>query len=352
VHRFRYFFRRWENLTHDEAAPDRVKRSWLYRFMAVCYVACGALAMWRLCRRRSYDLVHIHWAMPHALFGWVARWTCGARIVTTFYGVELRWTATSLWPLRGFLARAARSADRTVAISRYTADQVRRLGARDVPVIPYTIGVSVEPLERSLTHAGPFTVLFVGRLVERKGVHVLLEAVRRVPTDVPVRAVIVGDGAEFDALRALANRLGVADRVTFTGRVPWEELRRAYRDADVCVLPAVVDRRGDTEGLGVVLLEAMHHRVPVIGSDLGGIPDVIEDGVSGVLVPPGDPAALAAAITGLARDPALARRLGDAGYRRATDEFSWPAIVSRWARVYEALEAPGPDQARRNTNTN
>src|SRR5438094_148737 len=77
VHRFRYFPRRWENLTHEEAAPDRMKRSLLYRLMPACFVVAGMAAIWRLCRRTRYDVIHVHWPLPLALFGWApqrARW--------------------------------------------------------------------------------------------------------------------------------------------------------------------------------------------------------------------------------------------------------------------------------------
>ena len=339
VHRFRYFFRRWENLTHDEAAPDRVRRSWLYRMMAVCYVAGGALAIWRLCRRHGYDVVHVHWALPHALFGWIARSACGARIVTTFYGVELRWTASSLRPLRWFLARAARTSDRVVAISRYTAEEVRRLGRADVEVIPYAVGLAGgASVPDSGPRSGSFTALFVGRLVQRKGVAILLEALSRMPADVPARAVVVGEGPELGSLRAQAEELGVAARVTFTGRIPAATLAATYRGADAVVLPAVVDDHSDTEGLGVVLLEGMQFGVPAVGSNLGGIPDIVEHERSGLLVAPGDADALAGALTRLARDPALARRLGEAGRQRAAEVFGWPAIVQRWQAIYDKLK--------------
>src|SRR5204862_391946 len=72
VHRFRYFPRRWENLTHEEAAPDRMKRSLLYRLMPACFVVAGIVAIWRLCRRTRYDVIHVHWPLPLALCGWAA----------------------------------------------------------------------------------------------------------------------------------------------------------------------------------------------------------------------------------------------------------------------------------------
>src|SRR5437773_1199672 len=112
VHRFRYFPRRWENLTHEEAAPDRMKRSLLYRLMPACFVVAGMAAIWRLCRRTRYDVIHVHWPLPLALFGWAAQRARPARLVTTFYGVELRWVKGALPFLKGFLAWAARRSDR------------------------------------------------------------------------------------------------------------------------------------------------------------------------------------------------------------------------------------------------
>ncbi len=338
VHRFRYFPRRWEDLTHDESVPDRLKRSFRYKLAAVCYVMAGISAAWRLARRRRYDLVHVHWAMPHALFGWAARAACGARIVTTFYGVELRWTRSALGPLKWLLIRAARKSDRAVAISRHTAEDVRALAGVETEVIPYGVGLpSPTPASASAVNTGPFTVLFVGRLVERKGVDVLLDAAARLNPAQDFRVVIVGDGPERPALEARAAQLGLAAVVQFRGRVSAEELARAYATSQVCVLPAVVDRRGDTEGLGVVLLEAMTHGVPVIGSNVGGITDIVTDGETGLLVPPGDAEALAAAITRLKRDPALAVRLRAAGPRHVRESFAWDGIVAKWEAVYRTV---------------
>jgi glycosyltransferase involved in cell wall biosynthesis len=99
-------------------------------------------------------------------------------------------------------------------------------------------------------------------------------------------------------------------------------------------LPAVVDERGDTEGLGVVLLEAMNYHLPVIGSSVGGITDIVLDEQTGLAVPEKDPQALADALLRIADDPALAARLADAGYRYAQEHFSWPAITDRWEECY------------------
>jgi glycosyltransferase involved in cell wall biosynthesis len=182
-------------------------------------------------------------------------------------------------------------------------------------------------------------VLFVGRLVERKGVSHLVDAVSLLRSGVDVRLVIVGDGPERARIESRVREQGLDGRVAVRGRVSEAELQAAYAAADAFVLPAVMDRRGDTEGLGVVLLEAMNHRVPVIASAIGGITDIVEDGVSGLLVPPGDATALAAALERLARVPDLSVSLGDAGYRRLHERFSWEAISRRWVEVYNAAVA-------------
>src|SRR5205823_1036356 len=216
-------------------------------------------------------------------FGWAAQRARPAALVTTFYGVELRWVKTAMPFFRGFLKWAARRSDRVVAISSYTADEVRELVQVPIEVIPYTTSLPAPAVPRAerRSAAAPFTVLFVGRLVERKGVSHLVDAVSLLLPRVDVRLVIVGDGPERARIEARIREKRLDGRVAVRGRVSEAELQDAYAAADAFVLPAVVDRRGDTEGLGVVLLEAMNHRVPVIASAIGGITDIVEDGVSG-----------------------------------------------------------------------
>jgi glycosyltransferase involved in cell wall biosynthesis len=159
---------------------------------------------------------------------------------------------------------------------------------------------------------------------------------------VRARLTVIGEGPERATLEAQA-AVGPGGRVDFHGRVDDKDLQDAFAAADVLVLPSIVDARGDTEGLGVVLLEAMSCGVPVIGSRAGGITDIIEDNESGLLVPPADPALLASALERLARDPALAARLGAAGERRVRAAFGWPEIMKSWAECYGA---PGATQTR------
>ena len=241
VHRFRYFFARWERLTHEESAPDRMRRSLLYKSMALCYVGCGTVAAWRLGRRGRFDIVHVHWPVPHALFGWAARAGSAdtAKIIAHFYSVELRWVRHSLRVLRGFLRRAMTSADRVVAISNSTAAEVRSVAPVPVEVIPYAVDLPVPSLTALPRAKAACAVLFVGRLAERKGVRYLIDAVAALPRELQPRLTIIGDGPERPALEAQTHALHAEDRVAFLGWVTPEQLDAAYAAASVsCCRPS------------------------------------------------------------------------------------------------------------------
>ena len=148
--------------------------------------------------------------------------------------------------------------------------------------------------------------------------------------------MILGEGSDRPKLEAQVHALGLDGRVEMPGRVPEADLHGAFQEAGVLVLPSIVDQRGDTEGLGVVLLEALSYRIPVIGSAIGGITDIIVDGETGLLVPPEDPTAIAKAIERIATDPAYAKRLAETGSRRVRERFGWDAIIAAWQECYAA----------------
>lgn len=340
VHRFRYFFARWERLTHEETAPDRIRRSPLYAVMPLFFLVAGMRRARQLARRERYDVVHVHWPMPMALLGWAARRAHRTPMVTTFYGIELRWVQSRLFFLRWLVRWAAKASAQAVAISTYTARELRKFADVPIEVIPYTAELAPPTSVREVT--GPDqSILFVGRLIERKGVSHLIRALGTVRGRTPARLVVIGDGPERTRLERLAQDLGLRDKVEFRGRVSDEELRQAYASAAAFALPSVLDARQDTEGLGVVLLEAMNYSVPVVASDIGGITDIVQHERTGLLVPPGDETALAAALTRLLTDRALSNTLGAAGLRALRESFSWERIVDRWEAVYRRVAAAG-----------
>jgi glycosyltransferase involved in cell wall biosynthesis len=240
----------------------------------------------------------------------------------------------------GLLASLTPSIDRLIVPSdsiRRKVSSEGRAGAR-FAVIPNGVDLSrfATPAPRCGLRAEfgiPPDALLIGvvaRLEPEKGHRHLVEAMPAILESAPdAWLVIVGEGSEADALKAQAASFGrrVAERIVFTGRR--EDVSAITADLAVAVLPSL------REAQGISILEAMARRRPVVASTVGGIPEVITDGVDGLLVPPADPGALARAITSLLSDPSHRARIGEAGYRTVADRFSIDAQVKRIEAVYD-----------------
>lgn len=234
--------------------------------------------------------------------------------------------------------RALAGADRVVAVSRYTADLAIEAGANRVDVIHPGCDAGrfrpVEPRRQTIDRvlgmkpAGP-VLLSVGNLVARKGhEHVLRCLPRLLRVAENLTYLIVGDGPERRHLEAVGRSLGLQEHVGFAGQVPEDLLPEVYSLADVFVLPSRAEpESSDVEGFGLVFLEANACGLPVVAGRSGGIPDAVEDGVTGLLVDPTDEAAIADAIAELLTNPDRARRLGEQGRERVLRDFRWEDVA-------------------------
>ena len=270
------------------------------------------LSFARAARRaaRGADVVHAHW-LPSV----VPALATGKPVVLQLWGSDAA-LATRARPLARWLVRRTRV---VVCASTALADDARALGARDVRVIPQGVrvpGTVGEPED-------PPHALYVGRLSEEKGVRELAEAAHGLPL------VVVGDGP----LRSLFPQAA--------GFVSPLELGRYYEWASVVVVPS---RR---EGYGMVAREAMAHGRPVVATAVGGLVDVVEDRVTGLLVPPRHGCALRAALERLLRDPELRRSLGAAARERVVRTASPATTAERLLEAYRAASSVGPAAEKR-----
>ncbi|MEO0070773.1 MAG: glycosyltransferase family 4 protein [candidate division WOR-3 bacterium] len=360
VKRFRYFFARWERLTHEETAIDRVQKGFLNKILAACYLLFGTFAIWRFCRRNRFDIIHIHWPLPHFLFGYVASRVCKAPTVISFHGAELMAVKHRYKFLRPFLRWSIARANRITANSNHTVKAIQEIFHRPVDIIPFGAGFTIPNTQNLCSERmdssnsgwlnrqggaegqGPKAeatkkILFVGRLVERKGVKYLIEATAILAREKKVELHIVGQGPELPLLQKLTKQLALEDKVIFHGQVSTDELRHHYQTCDVFVLPAVIDSKGDTEGLGVVIIEAMNYKKPVVASAVGGITDLVINEKTGLTVPPGDSGAIAKAIKRLIEEPELASLLSQNAFEHIQANYSWNPIIARLFNLYQEL---------------
>jgi glycosyltransferase involved in cell wall biosynthesis len=258
---------------------------------------------------KGADLVHAHW-LPSGF----AALATGRPYVLQAWGTDVELAARAPALFRPVVRRARA----VVAPSTAIAEAVSRLAGREVRVI----GSGVDLPTALAEPAEPPHVLYVGRLAAEKGIDELARATERIPR------VVVGDGP----LRAV-----VPDAIGF---VPPAQLGHYYDRAAVVVCPS---RR---EGYGVVAREAMAHGRPVVASAVGGLLDAVDDEQTGLLVPPGDAAALRTAIERLLADRALRARLGAAARERAAERFSWAASTAATLDVYRSAVSPGQSPTR------
>ncbi len=354
VNRFRYAPASWEFLTHEEGAPSKMaNKPWL-QLLAIPYIISGFFKCIKICRKFKPDIIHAHWPFPHAYIALGAAKLFKIPLVLNFHGAELLLIRKKKW-VKPLLKFAISQAQAVFANSSFTASKIKALRNVDVEWSPY--GTTLEggslPLvsasasttpssgevspQRPSPHPvqGKFKILFVGRHIERKGIRYLIEAAKYLPRDqFEIRIVGVGDLTE--ELKKLASESATPDsaEIIFTGKLSPEALANEYKSANVFTLPAIVDSKGDTEGLGVVLIEAMELGLPIVASNVGGIPDVVIDGETGILVPEKDPEALASAYKRLAAEPGLIKQLLAGAQKRINECFTWDGIIERQIAVY------------------
>ena len=237
------------------------------------------------------------------------------------------------WPLHmaqlALWRRWRHAFDAVVTLSDAARRQLEAAGLGPVEVVPN--GVEPRPARPPLT--GPPSVAFAGRLSPEKGVGVLLEAFARVVADHPdARLIVAGDGPDRPRLGRLVEELGLGDAVEMYGHLDRAELERRFDVAWVQTVPGLW-----AEPFGNVVTEAMVRGTAVVASGVGGPAEIVDEGRTGALVPPGDPAALAAALSGLMADRDRAEALGAAGRATALTKYSPAAVVTRFEALYERL---------------
>ena len=356
VRTFAYAPRKLEVLGYGRslAADERIRPG--AGLAAPLYLRAAASAVARHLAREECDLVHAHWLAPNGL---VTLWPGVARrdvpIAAGLHGSDVFLAEKAL--VRPAIRRALRRCELLTGCSPELVERVLRLGYGGKPyrVIPYGVDVDVfRPAaeaadaasagawRRRLDIPRDATVLLgVGRLATKKGFHVLVDVLPRLLAEFDdAHAVIAGGGDRMAALRSAvaAWEPRHAARVRFPGPVAHDELPDLYRGADLFVLPAVHDPRGNVDGLPNVILEALASGLPVVSSAISGIPLAIESGVEGLLVPEQDRNALGDAIAELLRSPERRLRMGARARARAVSHLTWDQVAAAYRDAYlEAL---------------
>ncbi len=346
VRSFRYAPESWELLGYSRSlqADETMKRG--AAAVAPLYAAGALRALSRELKRRPYDLLHAHWVVPNALVAALL-----ARRLPVAVGLHGSDVFIAEKPGVRRLVRAVLG--RTSVLTGCSPELVDRVCALGFDpafarVIPYGVDgekFAPDPQRRKKWRSklgvpqGAPMFLSVGRMATKKGYQVLVEVLGGLlERHSDAHFVLAGGGDRLAEFRAATERF--RERVHFPGAVGHDDLPDLYRAADAFVLPAVHDSKGNVDGLPNVILEAMASALPVVASQISGIPLAIDDGVHGYLVPEQDPAALERALSRVLDDLAGAREMGEAGRSKALARLSWDVVAARYRAAYDlALES-------------
>jgi len=341
VHRFLYFVPAGlEKLTTGEGILANCRKNG-FLFLQLPFLFLSEIfQIVRLVKKENISIINSHWIVPQGIAVALVKGYLGVKHVMTVHAAGIftlkRWGSLGR-KLAGFIVRRS---DAVMPVSSYIKATLDGLvdGRYVCNILPMGANTGLfnggEEACSGKKERG-FRVLFVGKIVEKKGLKYFLEAVSILKKkSIPVELIVAGGGPLEKELMDYALELGTDKDVSFLGWVPNEKLPELYRSVDMTVVPSVFDRKGETEGMPVVVLESMAMARPVLASRISGIPDIVKDGVNGWLVEPGSSKAFADRI----------EKISDADLNRCREgalntasKFSYGSIASGYRKVIDAL---------------
>ncbi len=305
------------------------------------YTLALASKQYEVVLREQLDLLHVHYAIPHAATAWLARemlrGTRDLRFITTLHGTDITLVGQEAH-FHAITKFSIERSDAVTAVSNYLRDETyRAFGcmACDIRSIPNFVNLeeyhpATEPRRESFVPEGHKLITHVSNFREVKRVHDVVRVFARLRWAMPATLLMVGDGPERAEAEKEAEELDVANDVRFLGRL--DSVARLLQATDLFLLPS------QTESFGLAALEAMACGAPVVASRAGGLPEVIDDAVTGILEPAGSVEAMGRRAIELLRDPVRYRTMRDAAIARA-GEFSADRIVPQYEALYEEMLA-------------
>jgi len=296
------------------------------------------------CLKNKPDIIHGQWAFPGGYIAYLISKIFSTKSITTVHYAEIPLLKKFKF-LKKIVVRSLNNSSKIIAVSEYTKKKLIELGIKEekILVIKSTPNFVVHTSDKEFLKKfrSKFTsedykiILFCGRLVEHKGVDYLIKSLPEIRAE-KVHLIIVGGGIIEEKLKELTVSMDLKNEVTFFGKASHEELGWLHDISDIFVCPSVVDSRGITEGLGLVIPEAMDSRLPVIATSVGGITDIVKNEINGLLVPQKDSASIAKAIERIISDKELKSKIVE-NSQTTVNEFSPKKIAEKYFNIFHRI---------------
>jgi glycosyltransferase involved in cell wall biosynthesis len=339
VVRFKYFFEKYQKLAYQGGILGNLKSNPSLYLQVPLFFIFEWLALIRLIRKLKPNVIHAHWIIPQGLIAVVAcRFLARPpKILCTAHCADVYGLGD---PISKMLRRfVLNNTDTCTAVSTAMKKDIARDGAKSLSIEVIPMGVD---LKNRFVPGGNGRVrhqlLFVGRLVEKKGLEYLLAAMPVIRQSYPdISLVIIGDGHRRQGLQQYATDNGLDGCVAFIGAIPNKEIVTYYQKAELVIFPSVVARNGDREGLGLVPVEAMGCGCGVITTDLNAIKDVVANGINGIVVPQRSARSIADAVMNMFRNRSMLERYRQKGIQTVREKFDWEVIAEKYRTLIQTL---------------
>jgi len=343
IRRFKYLPEKYE--LNERSIPDEMKRSKFGRLKVTFMIGIFFIFTYFECVKEKPDIIHGHWAFPGGHIAFLVSKLIGAKCVISIHGAETPLLKKSKFILKKTINSLNKS-HAVIVNSDYTKNEYKKLGVKEdkmTTIAPPPNFVQhtqdkelLKKFRRRFGADDLKIILFVGRLVERKGVEYLIKAVPKIKTS-QVHVIIAGGGWLMNDLKELVSSLELDNKVTFFGPPTNEELGYLHDISDVFVIPSIVDSMGETEGLGLVIPEAMESGLPVIATSVGGIVDVVKNNNNGILINQKDSNAIAEAVDKILSNKDFADKLVQ-NSKKTVSEFLPSLIAKKHLEIFQKIK--------------
>lgn len=348
IYRFPYFYpAKYQKLAYGGGILPSLKKSGLAKIQVPFFFLSELYYALMLVRKENIDVIQSHWLIPSGLIGALCKKVYGKKHISTELAAGL--AALEMLPFKNVIFNfIIRNSDKLTVLSSYIQKRLVYLAGseifkRKIVIIPLGIDTikykkdnNILLLKEKYNIKSKNVILFIGRIVEKKGVQYLIKAMPDILKEYPdTELIICGDGPLRTELENLAKNMDLENYISFVGYISDEKIKIEYLSlSDILVVPSILTRNKDTEGLGVVILEGLATGIAVIASDVGGIPDIIKDNYNGFLVKPEYSDDIAQKAVKILSDDALKRKFIENGTGTVQKKYSWSIVINSLKDIY------------------
>ena len=342
ITRFPYFYPKYlQKLCYDGGIIPKLKSSWLARVQLPFFLFFLFIRLIKMTANNRFDLIHCHWLIPQGFFCALIKFFRGTPYLLTAHGGDV-YSFKGIPVIPNLIKFALKRSTFCTVNSQATRNQVLKFSKNSsIKVVPMGVDLKeFHPGNYNEKFKAPFgeknlLLLGVGRLADKKGFKYLIEAMPLILQEIPsAKLVIIGFGPQKARLENQIQQLELASSISLIGGKTGKELQDWFASADIFIGPSIITADGDTEGQGVVFLEAMASGTAVIASDVGGIKDAVRDNISGLLVPEKNPQAIAEKVLTLAKNNQLKEKLIQNALELVRSDYSGEQLSQKFLTLY------------------